>query len=154
MKADLQAGEIYTVRLEEFPDAENVSLVKAGLSDFNRRVSAVEGSKELFIFLRDGREKIVGGLLGFTFGEWLRIQTLWIEEAVNGAGYGSRMLSEAEIEALKRGCRIADVQTFGFQAPEFYRKNGYEMFGELENAVNGESVYFFRKKLKDDFRNL
>ena len=147
MKADLPAKEIYTVSLEELLESEGVHFVKKGLADFNRQKSGVGDSKELFVFLRDRQEKIVGGLLGFTFGEWLRIQTLWVAENVQGSGYGSWLLLEAEIEALKRGCRIADLQTFGFQAPEFYRKNGYEMFGELKNAVGSESIYFFRKKL-------
>jgi GNAT superfamily N-acetyltransferase len=67
---------------------------------------------------------------------------------VKAKGHSSRLIEAAENEAIKRGCKIVDLSTFAFQAPEFYRKNGYEMFGELENAVSGYSIYFFRKNLK------
>ena len=140
--------EIYTITLENTPDSNDVCLVKKGLADFNRQKSGVSGSQMLNVFLRNARGITVGGLLGFTFGEWLHIQILWVEENVKGKGHGSRLIEAAENEAIKRGCKVADVSTFAFQAPEFYRKNGYEMFGELENAVGNHSIYFFRKNLK------
>ena len=129
--------EIYTITLENTLASDDARLVKKGLADFNWRKCGVADSRELDVFLKDSRERTVGGLLGFTFGE-----------NAKGKGKGSRLLKNAVNEAVKRGCKVADVATFAFQAPEFYRKNGYEMFGELENAVGGESVYYFRKKLQ------
>lgn len=147
MKPDFPLKEIYTITLERTPDPDDVLIVRNGLADFNRRKCGLAASEELVLLLKNEQQKTMGGLIGFTYGEWFRVQTLWVEEGLKGAGYGSWLLLEAEIEAVKRGCRIADVQTFGFQAPEFYRKNGYEMFAELENAVGAQSIYFFRKKL-------
>jgi GNAT superfamily N-acetyltransferase len=147
-EAVLKMKEIYTLDLKKVPDSDEARLVKKGLADFNSRKKGIYKSQELMVFLKDEHGATVGGLLAFTFGEWLSIQTLWIEENVKGNGWGSRLLAAAESEAVERGCLIADLRTFSFQAPDFYRKNGYEMFGELENAVGGESVFFFRKKLK------
>ena len=124
------------------------ALSKKGLSDFNLRKKGHCNNQELSVFLKDERRATIGGLLASTLGEWLNIEALWVEENAKGKGYGSRLLAAAETEALKRGCLVADLKTFAFQAPEFYRKNGYEIFGELENAVGGESVYYFRKKLQ------
>ncbi|MEA4884562.1 MAG: hypothetical protein VB144_13075 [Clostridia bacterium] len=39
------------------------------------------------------------------------------------------------------------LNTFGFQAPGFYAKLGYEQFGMLEKCLNGSSQHFFRKCL-------
>ena len=56
----------------------------------------------------------------------------------------------AEQEALARGCRGVYLDTFSFQAPGFYRKQGYTEFGELEGIPPGHSHYFFRKLLRTD----
>jgi len=44
----------------------------------------------------------------------------------------------AEAEARKRGCSNATLNTFSFQAPEFYRKLGYRIVATIEGGV---SVY-------------
>ena len=49
---------------------------------------------------------------------------------------------------LERGCHSAWVDTFSFQAPGFYRKLGYEVFGELDYPP-GHKRFFLRKRLTD-----
>jgi len=53
----------------------------------------------------------------------------------------------AEVEARKRGARYAYLDTFDFQAPEFYKKYGYEVFGVLEDFPSGHTRYFMKKQL-------
>ena len=50
-------------------------------------------------------------------------------------------------EAKKRGCHYARLATGDYQAPDFYRKVGYRLYGELENCPRGETVYYFCKEL-------
>jgi hypothetical protein len=80
VEADLQMKEIYTITSENTPDSDERRLVRKELADFNRQKSGVSGSQMLNVFLRNARGIKVGGLLGFTFGDWLHIQILWVEE--------------------------------------------------------------------------
>lgn len=50
--------------------------------------------------------------------------------------------------AVEKGCRFIYLDTFSFQAPGFYKKNGYEIFGMLEDHPKGFNQYFLHKKLE------
>ncbi|HEY9636555.1 MAG TPA: GNAT family N-acetyltransferase [Coleofasciculaceae cyanobacterium] len=83
------------------------------------------------LFLRDSDENLLGGLIGSTYWQWLYIDIFWVHESCRGEGDGDSLLAAAEQEAVRRGCRYAHLDTFSFQAPEFYQKRGYVIFGEL-----------------------
>ena len=54
---------------------------------------------------------------------------------------------EVEEEAKAAGCYMAQLDTFDFQAPGFYEKQGYEIFGTLTNAPKGHTHYYMKKTL-------
>ncbi len=56
------------------------------------------------------------------------------------------MLRAAEQEAVKRSCLHAHLDTFDFQALPFYQKQGYEIFGQLEDYPVGHKRYFLQKR--------
>jgi len=72
---------------------------------------------------------------------------MWVKEELRGRGYGHRLLTMAEEEARQRGAKNAYLDTFGFQAPDFYKQHGYQVFGELEDFPAGHRRYFLRKQL-------
>lgn len=59
-----------------------------------------------------------------------------------------KLLDAAEKEAIKNGCIFSLVDTWDFQAEEFYLKKGYERVGELKNYWLGHSKIFLRKNLR------
>lgn len=140
-------NETYAVVSEESPDPEDIRLVSRGLLRFNGEAGKFTNYKDLYLFVKDAGGRAVGGLLGHTLGAWLHVGMLWLDESIRGKGYGSRLLEAAEEEALARGCRVAELMTFSFQAPEFYKKRGYVVFGELEEVGADHTAYFFRKYL-------
>ena len=72
---------------------------------------------------------------------------MWVKEELRGQGYGHQLLAMAEIEARQRGATEAYLDTFSFQAPEFYKKNGYQIFGVLENFPPGHQRFYLTKAL-------
>jgi GNAT superfamily N-acetyltransferase len=137
----------YKISIEENPSDEDVLFVREGLQHFNRLHVPDDDYQPVVLFLRDPDGTMVGGLLGETYWGWLPIGILWLQEAVRRQGFGSRLLSAAEEEAARRGCRGVHLDTMSFQALPFYQKRGYQVFGELENLPPGNRRIFLFKKL-------
>ena len=107
--------------------------------------SKIEGF--LTITIKDSQEKIVGGLIGDVFLGCLDIRILWIKDEYRGQGYGSKLMQLAEDNARKMGCTVIRLDTFNTQAPEFYKKLGYEQFGTFEYFPDGPATNYFRKNI-------
>lgn len=90
---------------------------------------------------------LVGGLTGETGWKWLFVDLLWIAETHRGRGLGARLLRSAEAEAVRRGALHVYLDTFDFQARPFYERQGYELFGTLEDYPPGHCRFFLRKDL-------
>lgn len=134
------------IDVEDAPRAADVEVLPNGLEAYNEnRWPGHQPWRPLAVFARD-RESIVGGLAGETYSGWLFIRYLWVSEAFRVRGIGRELMSGAELRALERGCHSAWVDTFSFQAPGFYRKLGYEPFGELDYPP-GHKRIFFKKRL-------
>jgi ribosomal protein S18 acetylase RimI-like enzyme len=87
-------------------------------------------------------------LIGVTYWNWFYINLMWIKEDLRGRGYGCQLLTLAEEEARQRGAKHAYLDTFTFQAPGFYQKYGYRIFGELPDFPAGHTRYFLTKQLE------
>ncbi|GCE07221.1 GNAT family N-acetyltransferase [Dictyobacter aurantiacus] len=103
----------------------------------------------LQISLLDRTGMLLGGLVGrtHTIPQWLEISIIWIDESMREQGFGRLLMEEAEHEARQRGCHYARVATGNFQAPAFYQKLGYRLYGKLENCPPGETVFYLWKHL-------
>ena len=102
----------------------------------------------LALFLHDERGAVVAGLTGATYWGWLYVGRLWVEERLRGQGYGSRLLAEAEGEALRRGCHHAYLDTEDFNALSFYQKRDYTVYGVLDDMPLGHRRSSLQKKLQ------
>jgi len=127
--------------------SDEINYLYDGLLAYNRAITRRHDHARVTLCLRDEAKSILGGLLGETYWDWLYIQVLWVREGLRGRGWGNRLLAAAEAEAVERGCHNAYLETFSFQALGFYQKNGYVLFGQLENFPPGEISYFIRKNL-------
>lgn len=76
-----------------------------------------------------------------------RIHYLFVSEQLRGKGIGSKLLAAAESEARQRGCKYAFVDTFSFQAPEFYKNHGYQEVFTLEEYPYTGKRHYYTKEL-------
>ena len=136
------------VQLEREPADTVRAAILDGLRAFNRRHAEAPGFEPLVLSARDEGGEIVGGLVGVCGWHWLHVDLLWVDEAHRGAGVGRRLLREAEAEARRRGVRHVDLDTFDFQARPFYEREGYVVFGALEDYPPGHTRYFMKKDLE------
>ena len=86
---------------------------------------------------------------GDEYNGWFYLTDLFIEKTYRGQGHGKRVLQKLEDKLIALGIDKIYLWTAGFEAPEFYKKHGYEVFVELENYFKtGHSRLGMKKLLK------
>ncbi|UCC14047.1 MAG: GNAT family N-acetyltransferase [Gammaproteobacteria bacterium] len=127
--------------------ADELQILDRELDAFNDNATGLSDRQSIGISVRDRAGRMVGGLKGVTALGWLYVSNLWLDEGYRGQGLGSDLLRRAERQAVARGCRRSCLSSFSFQAPDFYLRHGYEVFGQLEDYPDGETLFFLRKAL-------
>ncbi len=97
--------------------------------------------------VNDEGEIIAGCLAKMYCWNVIYVDTLWIDEAYRKQGLGSKLLKEIERIAVEENCTLIHLDTFDFQAKDFYIKHGYEVFGVLEDCPKEHCRYYLKKKL-------
>jgi GNAT superfamily N-acetyltransferase len=130
----------YSITREENPSSADLDAVDRGLEDHSEKIFGPHTRTYIAFFLRDEAGEIAGGVNGNygSFG-WLYINALWVREDLRGLGYGRQLMGLIEDEAVRHGIKNAFLNTMSFQAPEFYKKLGYTVCGELEDFPVGHS---------------
>ena len=122
-------------------------LVRERLDLFNVGATGVSGYYPVNFFLRNARGEIMGGVLGAVWGGWLNISHLWVDQAVRGQRWASRLMDHAETYGRERHAHTAMLDTHSFQARPFYEKRGYEVFATLDDYPKGHKKFFLKKSL-------
>lgn len=138
------------IEIDPSPTPEDELVIWDGLRRYNE--AHVPGGEDtaFAVFLRGVNGAIHGGVLARAGRGWLHISSLWIETGLRGQGYGRQLMTAAEAEGRQRGCHSAYLDTFSFQAPDFYKHCGYEVFGTLDAFPEGHQRFFMCKSLNID----
>lgn len=104
---------------------------------------------EKFGFEYQENEEIIGGVTGKIRWGWMYIQYLWVSPLKTGKGLGKELMLKAEAFAREKNCVGIHVDTFSYQAPEFYKALGFSEFGRLENYPDTATRIYLQKRLKD-----
>jgi len=110
------------------PDAQESvrGIVRSGLNAFNFTFSPTTDVVPLILAAKSEEGDVVGGLVGEMRPgwHWLYVGLLWIDEPYRIQGVGRRLLTTAEADARRHGCRYVWLATISFQARGFYEKQG------------------------------
>ena len=119
--------------------------IAAGLEDFNRKHMNA-GTPKSFAVTAVDNGIARGGVMAEGVGEWMYLTLLWVEEEFRRRGFGTSLLRKAELEAKERGAKGILVDTYSFQAPDFYRKHGYSAYGQIADFPRTGMVWYRFKK--------
>lgn len=140
-----------TFKIIENPSKEQIDCIGKPLWEYNvSKVGHYQRQSSFTTYAYNENNEFLGGLHGWFQFSWLVIGQLYIDEAQRHAGIGSQLLAASEQFAIEHGILNARLNTGSFQAPDFYKKNGYEIFAQLDVIVpNGSTQidYFMKKKL-------
>jgi ribosomal protein S18 acetylase RimI-like enzyme len=138
----------YRLQLEKEPAPADVGFLLEGLYQYNVEQTGRDDGEWLAVFTRDETNRIVAGLHGWTWAGWLKISFLWVSPNERSNGRGRELLLTAETEARRRGCSSATLDTYSFQAPDFYRKLGYRIVATVEGLPEGHRRHTLVKDLR------
>jgi GNAT superfamily N-acetyltransferase len=98
--------------------------------------------------IKDESGEVVAGINSMLYcWNCLYIDVLWVKEDFRKYGYGSALISEVERVAKEKGCNLVHLDTFDFQAKDFYIKHGYTVFGVLEDCPVDHKRYYMKKSI-------
>lgn len=130
------------------PDSTDRDAILAALIAHNEAAFGPANWKSFGLLVKDPASgETVGGLLGRITYDWLFVEFLALPERYRGLDLGTKLLTQAEDLAREKGCVGVWLDTFDFQAPEFYAKLGYELFGTIDDHPRGHQRFFVQKKL-------
>ncbi|HET9821600.1 MAG TPA: GNAT family N-acetyltransferase [Burkholderiaceae bacterium] len=129
------------------PSTAALDAVDAGLCRHNDDEPALAHVRRLCVFATADDGRVVGGAVGRSWGECCELQQLWVSEALRGQGLARRLVGDFEREARRRGCRLAYLDTFSFQAPALYEKLGYRAVLVTRGFTGGIEKYTLHKQL-------
>ncbi len=118
------------------------------LKAFNAANGGEVALENFALLLRDpASNEVVGGLYGRIAYRWMFVELLSIPEQMREQGTGARLMRETEDLARQKACIGIWLDTFSFQAPGFYRKQGFDEFGHIADYPPGHQRHFFQKRL-------
>lgn len=147
MSTNVQHEQFSFVRTEGDPDPEDLKTLSMGLLSHHASQGHPRTWKKFCIFLKDKNNKAHAGIIVTFTWNGMHIDSLWVDESLRGNNYGTELMKMVEKEAMKRGCTIVYTDTFSWQAPDFYEKLGYTLYGKLEGFPEGNSLSYYYKRL-------
>lgn len=137
----------FEIVVDPSPDPRDVRVLEEGLTGHAIAQAGAGAPGRLAVYLYDEGGRIVGGVFARVWDGVLDISLLWVHEDYRREGYGRRLMTAVEAEGVRAGCELAELRTFDYQAPEFYRRLGYEEYHVVDGWPRGHRRHFFRKRL-------
>jgi GNAT superfamily N-acetyltransferase len=135
------------IEVPEVVAEADMKALSAGLHAHTAAAGIVLERKPIAVFAKDESDKTVGGASGYTWGGWLFVNGLWVDEGARKHGLGRKLMTAIESAAAARGCHHVHLDTFDFQAPDFYRSLGYREFAVLDDYPIGHRRFFLAKQI-------
>jgi putative acetyltransferase len=112
-------------------------------------LTTLEQESVLFVVARDNDGTAIGCgavVLGSAAGE---LKRMFVRPSRRAQGAATRVLAKPEVEAVKRGCRLVQLETGPYQpeALAFYKKHGFQVCGAFGDYPEHPLSVFMQKGL-------
>jgi N-acetylglutamate synthase-like GNAT family acetyltransferase len=129
--------------VENNPPATDDKVLRNGIVDFNSQIIN-EKATHFSVFAKDG-PKVIGGALIWQHSDALYIDVLWCNEKYRKKGIGTKIITMIDDVAKNKGLPKIFVDTYDFQAQDFYKKHGFYCIGTIPKYLKDYDRIFMRK---------
>ncbi len=134
------------IRRVEEDDPKIGEFINKEFTDYALKNEVTLGYDE-FCFVEEEDGKILGAITGRAYYNEVHIGDLIVSKDCRRSGLGSKLVKAVEEYYSGKCYDIITLTTFGFQAPEFYKKLGYKIEFVRENKDPKLSKYFLSKAI-------
>ena len=120
-------------------------LIHECFQDYNRKYMD-NGKDYSFHIELDG--VIAAGIVAESVEDTLEISYLFVRSEYRGSGLGTKLVCHVESLAKENGIKRILLNTYSFQAPDFYRHLGYREILCIDPVFSVHSQHYFVKELQ------
>ena len=136
-----------TIKRADEINSDIDDFINREFSDY-ARFNKVDLNYEDFCFTAcNENNEIIGVITGRAYYNEVHIGDLIVDNNCRRIGLGSKLVNTVEKEYSNKGYDKITLTTFGFQAPEFYKKLGYELEFVRKDPDPKLSKYFYAKPM-------
>lgn len=99
-----------------------------------------------FTFVAKENNDVIGIITGHSYYKEVHVSDLIIFEQYRNKHIGSKLIETVENYYKNKGFENINLSTYNFQAPEFYKKCGFEVEFIRENKNNPKLTKYFLVK--------
>lgn len=130
------------------PEQNDLDFIRDGIRAYNRMHLPNGDVNAIGCFARNDEGKVIGGLTGEMFNNTVFVEYLWVDAEARTSGLGSKLISLLEEQVKPRGVTHLYLDTYSFQALDFYLKLGFEKVGQYSGyPAEGIDKHFLQKQI-------
>lgn len=138
--------------MDKIPD-DLEERMRADLVNYERGQGIDVNYRTFSVILKINADEVVGILNAYTAFSEVYIDDIWIDSSYRNQGYGQKLIEALETHFKGQGFNNINLVTSHFQAPEFYKKCGFELEFVRKNLKNPQlTKYFFVKYFNDEIQ--
>jgi GNAT superfamily N-acetyltransferase len=135
------------IEVHDSHPAQASALIDDGIGQSNDAAAPLHEVKPVSCFALGQNGAVVGGAVGRRWGGCCELQQLWVEPDQRQKGVATQLMAAFERHAQAHGCSSVFLETFSFQAHNFYQKLGYAADYENKLFPHGISKFHMVKRL-------
>lgn len=122
--------------------------MEKGLTEYEQSHGIDVNYHPFSLIIYNDTNEVVGILEAFSSYSCVHIRDLWVDINHRGHGYGKKLIKELEQHVKGKGFHNINTVSCDFQAPDFYKKCGFDIEFVRENKHNPKlTMTFFIKHL-------
>mgnify|MGYP000890755058 CR=1 FL=1 len=125
---------------------EDQTKLEVGLHDYDYKMTEAIYNKKISFGYYDDHNNLVAGITAKIEGyKIMYIETLFVNECYRHLGIGKTLIKQMEERAIFEGIKLIRLDTFSWQALEFYKKLGYEVATSYEISDNAYEYILIKR---------